>query len=97
MLGDGHLRYPNLGRDRKRQTNYSGVVQPTGNARYEMTMSVKVFAFMQNLYDNVYSQYSNTGLNPFPNTSLPQHVGKPITQYYFGTQMLPIFTALHKL
>ena len=88
MLGDGSIRYPNLGRD--------GVAR--GNARYEMTMSAAAHGYMQALYDNTFLQYSTMrGLVPFPNTALPQHLGKDVTQYYFASRSLPIFTALHSI
>lgn len=88
MLGDGSIRFPNLRRDGEAR----------GNARYEMTMSAKVYAYLQSLYDTTYAQFSGqTGLLPYPNVSLPQHLGKVVTQFYFCTRMLPIFTALHSI
>jgi hypothetical protein len=87
MLGDGSIGFSNASRDG----------QSTGNARYAMTMSVKVFDYLSNLYNTTYAQYSNTGLKPYPNVILPQHVGKSVTQYGFYTQSLPIFTELHSI
>ena len=87
MLGDGSIGYPNLGRDG----------EPKGNARYGMTMSAKVKAYLQSLFDTIYAQYSNSGLHPYPNVNLPQHANKAVTQYMFNSRSLPIFTALHKL
>ena len=53
LLGDGHLRYSNYSRDGKMG----------GNARYEMTMSVKAYDYMLDLY-NTYSSFSTkSGLN----------------------------------
>ena len=86
-LGDGHIRYPNLSLDGK----------AGGNARYAMTISVKGSPYMQSLFNTTYAQYSSSGLRAYPNTALPQHAGKEVTQYTFGTKMLPIFTALHSL
>lgn len=54
QLGDGSLRYPNFGRD-------GG---PSGNARYEMTMSAAAYQYMLALYNNVYALYSASGLKP---------------------------------
>jgi succinate dehydrogenase hydrophobic anchor subunit len=88
MLGDGSIRYPNLRRDGEAR----------GNARYEMTMSAKAQGYMESLFNGTYAQYSTSkGLLPYPNTALPQHIGKDVTQYYFSTRMLPIFTALHSV
>jgi hypothetical protein len=52
LLGDGCIRYPNLGRDGR----------PTGNTRYEMTMATAALGYMSMLYDQVYAQYSSSGL-----------------------------------
>lgn len=52
LLGDGSIRYPNFSRDGK----------ASGNARYEMTMSAKVVAYMQHLFDTTYGQFSLNGL-----------------------------------
>jgi hypothetical protein len=52
MLGDGCIRYPNLARDKG----------PSGNARYEMTMATSAFGYMTMLYNQVYAQYSSSGL-----------------------------------
>lgn len=88
MLGDGSIRYPNLRRDGKAQ----------GNARYEMSMSAKAYGYMQSLFESTFAQFSGPlGLRPYPNLSLPQNRGKEVTQYYFSTRMLPIFTALHSI
>nr|YP_007475439.1 hypothetical protein H888_mgp06 [Microbotryum cf. violaceum BFL-2013]AGE14652.1 hypothetical protein [Microbotryum cf. violaceum BFL-2013] len=85
MLGDGSVRYPNFSRDRK----------ASGNARYEMTMSAAAYGYVMSLYETVYAQYSSSGILPFPNLLLPIHAGKSVTQYYFATRSLSIFTALH--
>lgn len=87
MLGDGSVGYPNFAREGK----------ASGNARYAMTMSAKAHDYLLSLASGVYSQYSDYALKPYPNVSLPQHVGKVVTQYYFQTRSLPVFTALHNL
>ena len=87
ILADGCLRYSNFKRD--------GVAK--GNARYEMTMSAKALGYIQYLLDTVYAPFINSGLSPWPNTALPQHAGKVITQYYFTSLAHPIFTSLHAL
>ena len=87
MLGDGSVGYPNFARNGK----------ASGNARFAMTMSVKAYGYLLSLANGVYSQFSDYVLNPYPNVSLPQHAGKVVTQYYFQTRSLPVFTALHAL
>lgn len=87
MLGDGSVGYPNFARNGK----------ASGNARYSMTMSAAAQGYITSLYNNVYAQYSITGVKPYPNVTLPQHVGKQVTQYTFNTRSLPVFTALHTL
>jgi LAGLIDADG DNA endonuclease family/Proton-conducting membrane transporter len=87
MLGDGHMRYSNLARDGK----------ASGNARYEMTMSILAYNYMLELFKNTYAQFSSSGLKPYPNILLPHHVGKLVTQYHFSTRQLPLFTILHSI
>ena len=62
-----------------------------------MTMSAKALGYIQYLLDTVYAPFINSGLSPWPNTALPQHAGKVITQYYFTSLAHPIFTSLHAL
>lgn len=78
-MGDGSIRFPNLARDGK----------ISGNARYEMTMSSKVVDYIQHLFETIYprlkakgGQFSKTGLKGWPNTDLPKHAGKVVSQYY---------------
>jgi len=87
LLGDGSIRFTNLARDGK----------ISGNARYEMTMSSKVVDYIQHLFETIYGQFSKTGLKGWPNTYLAKHAGKVVSQYFFSTQSLPIFTSLHLL
>lgn len=87
MLGDGSVSYPNFARNGK----------ASGNARFAMTMSAKAYHYLLSLANGVYSQFSSYVLKPYPNLSLPQHAGKVVTQYYFQTRSLPVFTALHAL
>jgi len=87
MLGDGSVGYPNFARDGK----------ASGNARYAITMSAKAYNYLLSLANGVYSKFSTYVLKPYPNLYLPQHEGKTVTQYYFQTRSLPIFTALHSL
>lgn len=67
------------------------------NARYSMTMKTSSKDYMLLLLERVYGAYSKTGLIPFPNTNLPQHLGKEVTQYYFGTLSSPLFTEIQSL
>jgi len=62
-----------------------------------MTMSAKALGYIQYLLDTVYTPFSYSGLRPWPNTALPEHTDKAITQYYFALSALPIFTSLHTL
>lgn len=89
LLGDGSLRYSNFKRDGKIR----------GNARYEMTMSAKVYPYLLHLREDVYKEYTTESrkLCPYPNTTLAQHYGKEITQYYFSSRHHPLFTILHKI
>ena len=91
MLGDGHIRYPNLAQD--------GVAK--GNARYEMTLSTKGKYYLWDLSRNWLGNLTNikelNDLTPYPNITLPKHIGKEITQYKFHSRRLPVFTALHSL
>lgn len=82
MLGDGSVSYPNFARNGK----------ASGNARF-----AKAYHYLLSLANGVYSQFSSYVLKPYPNLSLPQHAGKVVTQYYFQTRSLPVFTALHAL
>ncbi|MBW5719173.1 hypothetical protein GQQ29_26445 [Klebsiella pneumoniae] len=87
MLGDGSVRYPNFSRDGR----------ITGNARYSMTMSTKAYEYILQLFNSIYSQFSSSGLRPYPNVDLPQHAGKTVTQYHFDTRSLVLFSVLHSL
>lgn len=53
--------------------------------------------YMLLLLERVYTTYCKTGLTGFPNTNLPQHQGKEVTQYYFATLSSPLFTEIHSL
>ena len=87
LLADGGISYSNLKRDGK----------ITGNARYSMTMAATAHFYILQLFNNTYAQYSSTGLIPYPNITLPQHVGKEISQYRFNTRSLSLFSQLHSI
>ena len=87
MLGDGSIRNNNIARNMK---------VSKGNCRYNMTIGAYALNYMQSLLDSTYTTYSSTGLIPYPNPKSPNFTGT-ITQYYFSTKSLPIFTALHEL
>lgn len=87
MLGDGCIRFSHKNEEGK----------GTGNAHYCMTLSVKSYNYMLDLYNEVYKSYSLSGLKGYPNTTLPQHLNKEISQYYFNTRSIPLFTQLHSL
>lgn len=53
--------------------------------------------YLNDLYKKVYSQFSSSGLHPYPNIMLPKHSDKTITQYSFSTRSLPLFTELHNI
>lgn len=62
-----------------------------------MTLSIKGYNYLVDLYTSIYAKYSSKGLYPYPNISLPQHKDKTITQYSFTTRSNPLFTALHEV
>ena len=62
-----------------------------------MTMSTKAHDYLLSLATGIYSLFGATSLRPYPNTLLPHHEGKVITQYHFNTASLPIFSVLHAL
>jgi len=85
LLGDGSLTRPN-------PITKSGLESKAG-ASFAMTLSVKGYNYMVDLYDRVYAQFGVSGLHPYPNISLPQHKDKIVTQYSFITNRTPLFTA----
>ena len=91
ILADGYLGFSNI----KRIRENNGIVN--GNAQYKMTMSRASKDYLEWLYINVYKIFCGTGLYPYPNPLLPQHVGKDITQWSFGTLFHPLFTTMHRL
>ena len=62
-----------------------------------MTMDTYSLNYLNHLYENVYKQFSSSGLYLYPNLKLPQHLGKTITQYSFYTRTHPLFSSLHEL
>jgi LAGLIDADG DNA endonuclease family protein len=82
MLGDGSISLSKINK---------------GEGKYSMTMVVYSLNNVNNLNENIYSQFTNTNLYAYPNILLPQHKGKEITQYHFKTKTHPLFTALHSL
>jgi len=68
-----------------------------GQGIYAMTMDVYSLDYLQHLNKNIYSQFTDTKIYPYPNILLPHHKDKEITQYHFKTKTHPLFTALHNL
>ena len=62
-----------------------------------MTMDTYSLNYLNHLYDNIYGQFSSSGIYPYPNILLPKHLGKTVTQYSFSTRSLPLFSCLHDL
>jgi hypothetical protein len=87
MLGDKSIQYNNISIKSK----------PKGKAKYGMTMDTYSINYLNHLYENVYGQFSLSGIHPYPNTKLPQHSNKIVTQYNFNTRSLPLFTELHNI
>lgn len=89
LLGDGSLQRP-------KPYTKSGL-ESKAQASYAMTLSVKGYNYMLDLYDQVYAPFCSNGIFAYPNISLPQHKDKIVTQYSFSTMRLPLFTSLHTL
>ena len=89
LLGDGYLLL-NYKINPLKSNNFR-------NAKFGMTQDIYSLDYLQNLYDSVYKQFSSSGLNPYPNTFLPQHKGKTVTHYSFKTKSLPLFNCLHNM
>jgi len=87
MLGDGSIQYKKVLKNGK----------VIGNAKFSMTMDTYSLNYLNHLYQTVYGQFSLSGLRPYPNIKLPQHLGKTVTQYNFNTRSLPLFTNLHNI
>ena len=87
MLGDGSIQY-------KKVLSNGKVI---GNAKYAMTLDSYSLNYLNHLYETVYKQFSLSGIRPYPNILLPQHLDKVVTQYSFNTRSLPIFTYMHSL
>lgn len=82
MLGDGHIRHPS----------------PAGTARYSMTMGVFAQHYMQLLKSTVFNPFcTDLALGQWPNINLPQHIGKFVSQYTFGTRMSQFFALAHSV
>src|SRR6266571_5289385 len=82
MLGDGSI---SLSRPLK------------GLGKFSMTMDVYSLNYLHHLDNNIYSQFTETKIYPYPNILLPHHKDKKITQYHFKTKTHPLYTALHSL
>lgn len=87
MLDDGAIQYKKVFKNGK----------VTGNAKFGMTMDTYSLNYLNNLYQTVYGQFSSSGLRPYPNIKLPQHLGKSVTQYSFNTRSILLFTSLHNI
>jgi len=68
-----------------------------GNGIFAMTMDVYSLNYLNYLNDNIYSQFTDTKIYPYPNILLPHHKGKKVTQYHFKTKTHSLYTALHSL
>lgn len=62
-----------------------------------MTMKQSSKNYMEYLRDYVFQEYNPSPLYGYPNTVLPQHEGKTITQYHFSTKTSIVFTAFHSM
>lgn len=87
ILGDGHVQ---AGSGTK-----NGIVR--GNARYGITMIASSKEYIVFLCSTTYASLKPSVLIPWPNTNLPQHAGKDIAHYYFGTSCCPFFTEFNTL
>lgn len=92
MLGDGHIGFSN----RSKTTGLH-----TGNARFSITLDTYSYDYLLHLCKEVYAKYSKNfsekSLKPWPNTNLYKDKDKIVTQFWFASSALPIFTDLHKL
>uniref|UniRef100_UPI0023F0CA30 LAGLIDADG homing endonuclease n=1 Tax=Cyathus striatus TaxID=68777 RepID=UPI0023F0CA30 len=68
-----------------------------GQGLYAMTMDVYSLNYLNHLRENIYSQFTETKIYPYPNILLSHHKGKKVTQYQFKTKTHPLYTALHRL
>jgi len=86
LLGDGHIRFSNkVLKDNKYFYQ--------GNARMEFTFSTANLPYVQYLKFVAYSDICTISEpTPWPNPKS----GKPVSQYWFSTKSLPLFTKLHK-
>jgi len=87
LLGDGHLRFHGKNNNKNNQRSNSS------NARMEFTFSRPNLPYLRYLKFVAYGEICTISEpTPWPN---PQ-TGKPITQYWFSTRSLPLFTKLYK-
>jgi hypothetical protein len=87
LLGDGHIIFH--GKSKKENNENMNV----GNTRMEFTFSRQNLPYLQYLKFVIYKDICTTSLpTPWPNPK----TGKLITQYWFSTRSLPLFTKLHK-
>ena len=86
LLGDGHIRFHNkVLKDNK----YYYI----GNARMEFTFSTANYPYVRYLKFVAYSDICTISEpTPWPNPKS----GKIVSQYWFSTKSLPLFTELHK-
>jgi NADH-ubiquinone oxidoreductase chain 5 len=82
MLGDGSI---SLSKRNK------------GQGKFAMTMDVFSLNYLNYLNQNIYSQFTDTKIYPYPNLLLPHHKDKKITQFHFKSKTHPLYTALHSL
>lgn len=86
LLGDGHTRFAG----KKKLTNNKFI--NTGNARMVFTFSIANLPYLRYLKFVAYSDVC-TRSEPTPWPSYKS--GKPVSQYWFSTRSLPMFTILH--
>lgn len=83
MLGDGHISRGDISK------------YPNINARLQFTFSVQNLPYLRYLKFVVYASICTlTEPTPWPN---PELIGKKVTQYWFSSKQLPMFTELHKV
>jgi hypothetical protein len=68
-----------------------------GQGKFSMTMDVYSLNYLNHLNHNIYSQFTDTKIYPYPNILLAHHKDKKVTQYHFKTKTHSLYTALHSL
>ena len=68
-----------------------------GRGKFSMTMDTYSLNYLHHLDQDIYSNFTDTKIYPYPNALLPHHKGKKVTQYHFKTKTHDLYTALHTL